>query len=384
MYNEALVDFLVHSIYEAALGASGWSNFLKALADALNSGFPSVYFADASGRASDIAVSLGMDEKMVRAYKDYYHERNVWLEGARPLLRPGVVRSSHLMCSRRKFLHSEWYADFCKPMHWTQGLGATILQTGTITSNIGVFADDRRRAYDEEDIALVKALMPHLRRGFRIHTQLAASQAREQMLEATLHEVSTPVLLVTGQGRIVFMNSAAHELTSASDGLTIEAGGLQARAAGETKLLSMLIGAAARTSAREGRSSGGTLKVSRASGSDPLEVLVSPLATREDWMLRQPSVAAIFVTDSHRTALAEHSIPMLRRLTPTEAKVASALARGASGKQICRELGITYNTLKTHVRRIYAKTGTHRQIELIHLLSDHGPERRSTSARERA
>lgn len=384
MYNESLVESLVESIYEAATGASGWSDFLTALATALDSGFPSVYFADTSSRKSDVAVSLGMEEKMLRAYRDYYHERNVWLKGARALLQPGVVRPSHLLCPRRTFLRSEWYGDFCRPMHWTQGLGATILQTGTITSNIGVFADNRRRAYDNEDVALLKALMPHLQRGFRMHMHLVATRAREQALGAVLHAVSTPVMLVTDQGQIVFLNSAAEALVNTSDGLAIELGKLRTQLAREGRLLDLLIGGAAQTSAKRGRNSGGVLKVTRPSGREPLQVLVSPLATREDWILRQPSVAAVFVTDPQRVALPEVSVPMTRGLTPTEAKVAAALARGVSGKQICRELGISYNTLKTHARKVYAKTGTRRQTELVRFISDRRLEALTKSSRDLA
>jgi len=56
-------------------------------------------------------------------------------------------------------------------------------------------------------------------------------------------------------------------------------------------------------------------------------------------------------------------------LTTTEAKVALTIARGLPGKQVCRELHISYNTLKTHLRHIYAKTRVKRQSDLVRLLA---------------
>lgn len=127
MYSESLVESLVVSVYQGATAVSGWSDFFTALARALDSGFPSVHFADTSSREGDVAISSGMEERMLRAYTDYDHEHNVWFE---------------------------WYADFRNPKHWAQGLAATILQTGAIAWNIGVFGDARHRAYNKGDIAL--------------------------------------------------------------------------------------------------------------------------------------------------------------------------------------------------------------------------------------
>jgi DNA-binding CsgD family transcriptional regulator len=57
------------------------------------------------------------------------------------------------------------------------------------------------------------------------------------------------------------------------------------------------------------------------------------------------------------------------RLTSAESRVAAAICRGLSGKAAARELGISYNTLKTHLKKIFRKTGTRRQTELIVLVT---------------
>lgn len=55
-------------------------------------------------------------------------------------------------------------------------------------------------------------------------------------------------------------------------------------------------------------------------------------------------------------------------LTKREAEVLVALARGRNASHIQEELGISYNTAKTHVKRIYTKLGVHTQQELIDLV----------------
>jgi DNA-binding CsgD family transcriptional regulator len=55
----------------------------------------------------------------------------------------------------------------------------------------------------------------------------------------------------------------------------------------------------------------------------------------------------------------------LHGLTPTEARVASLLSGGLSPEQIRDCLQVSRETVKSHLRSLYAKTGTHRQSALV-------------------
>jgi DNA-binding CsgD family transcriptional regulator len=56
-------------------------------------------------------------------------------------------------------------------------------------------------------------------------------------------------------------------------------------------------------------------------------------------------------------------------LTSAEARVAVALSQGQSRTAAATALGITVNTVKTHVRRLYVKLGVSRHGELVHFMS---------------
>ncbi len=57
------------------------------------------------------------------------------------------------------------------------------------------------------------------------------------------------------------------------------------------------------------------------------------------------------------------------RLTPSEAKLACVIARGAPPEIAARELGISRETARNQLKAVFAKTDTHRQAELVALLS---------------
>lgn len=236
-----------------------------------------------------------------------------------------------------------------------------------MTANIGAFRDGSRSEYAEEDFALVRELMPHLQRGLRMYRNISDSRAHGQALEAVLHGLSTPVLLAAQDSTVLFVNAAAERLIRSSDGLQVVAGQLCALLPDETTSLRAVIGGAAQTSAGQARKSGGSLRISRPYGRGPLELLISPLPSRQDdWLVRQPAIAAIFITDRSGVPVAEDS-PLIRQhgLTACEARVAVAVSRGLVGKEICRELDISYNTLKTHLKHIYAKTHTKHHADLV-------------------
>jgi DNA-binding CsgD family transcriptional regulator len=79
--------------------------------------------------------------------------------------------------------------------------------------------------------------------------------------------------------------------------------------------------------------------------------------------------AAVFVSDpevpldSNQQHLRE-----LYALTVVEARLAAWLAQGKSVNQAAVAMGITVNTARAYLKRIYDKTGVRRQPELVRIL----------------
>ena len=63
-------------------------------------------------------------------------------------------------------------------------------------------------------------------------------------------------------------------------------------------------------------------------------------------------------------------------LTPAEARLVARLMTGESLRSCAKALGIKYETVRTHLKSIFQKTGTRRQAELvivvIHAMGDMG------------
>jgi DNA-binding CsgD family transcriptional regulator len=94
----------------------------------------------------------------------------------------------------------------------------------------------------------------------------------------------------------------------------------------------------------------------------PLSVLVAPFRPARDGF-GAPLPAAILC------GLSQPLLQELFALTPAEAAVAAALACGRTVEAIATDCGISLNTARTHLKRIFAKTGTRRQAEAVALLA---------------
>jgi len=59
-------------------------------------------------------------------------------------------------------------------------------------------------------------------------------------------------------------------------------------------------------------------------------------------------------------------------LTPREAEVLRLIAAGKSNREIARALYVSEATVKTHVNRIFAKTGSRDRGQAVHYAYQHG------------
>jgi DNA-binding CsgD family transcriptional regulator/PAS domain-containing protein len=368
MYSQEQLSPLIERVYEAMLNAEHWPRALTGIAHSLQGRLPVLYHHDTGTHSGGIFVQVGYEPGVIRAYNEYYSERNIWLRKGEILLRTERVRTSHMMCSRRELLRSEFFGDFLSRIDADQAIGATLLRNRSASSNITFFAARERADFARDDTVFLDALVPHLQRALQVSTRMAESKLRHRELQEMLAGLSVGVLLVTAHGKVLFMNPVAHSIIVKNAGLVIDATGLRALRPDDTSRLRALIGGAANTSARRGVQSGGSMGVARSNGDPPLEILVSPIHIEELWNVGERAVAAVYVTDPSQTPRTEEAtLRRLYALTSREAKVFSLLARSVSAKQAAEILGVSYNTLKTHLRHIFTKTNTRNQLELARL-----------------
>ena len=78
-------------------------------------------------------------------------------------------------------------------------------------------------------------------------------------------------------------------------------------------------------------------------------------------------LAGIPVGPRHGAPPPSRPEPLLEPLSGSEARVLRYLPTNLTGPEIARELSVSPNTVKTHIRHLYAKFGTHHRAEAVDL-----------------
>jgi DNA-binding CsgD family transcriptional regulator len=111
----------------------------------------------------------------------------------------------------------------------------------------------------------------------------------------------------------------------------------------------------------------GALPVPRP-GRAPLAVQAAPLRSARLGFDRRRAAAILHVRDPEQLTVIGRCLQELFGLTAAEAVLAAGLAEGKSIEELAAEQGVSMNTARTQLKSIFAKTGVHRQGQLISLI----------------
>jgi DNA-binding CsgD family transcriptional regulator len=213
----------------------------------------------------------------------------------------------------------------------------------------------------EREVSLARLYIPHLKRALTISRLLDAHRIERSTYREVLDALSVAVLLVASDLRLLHANRAGEALLRTSDPLGLRHGRLSAPAG----LASALAVALAAPIGGIGRRGLGI--PARRSDGEEMVLHVLPLAEANP--LPQAS-AAIFVAP----ASAPRPAPMaalaaLFDLTPAEARVLELIGAGRTKTEAAEALGVGVSTVGTQMLRVFEKTCTHRQADLVALVS---------------
>ena len=374
MVSASQEDGLLDLIYDAAVEPKLWFNVMERVAPMIggeHSVMSRLDIVDGTGSA-EVA---GIDPGVLDSYFSHFYQVNPlqFVENTSiytKYWRPRIIIDEEWL-PRSEFESSEYYNDFLKPLSAEWGMVVRLGLRGSEVATINVARSFRRGRFEPHEIDLASRLQPHLVRAYALSERLATLQALNANFAQALDRSPLAMLLLSGEGRILHANIQGERLLSVGDLLCVIGGRLSGVRPYDDQQFSRLIAEAAAPGWE--RRTAGAISLRSPKRPFALSMTVSPLHLDRTTVFSGGRAVLVCVSDPASTSSTPTSATLatLFSLTASEARLAADLRAGLSLKAAAELHSVSVNTVRAQLTSIFAKTGTHRQSELMRLMMAH-------------
>ncbi|CAN0302633.1 unnamed protein product, partial [Phaeothamnion confervicola] len=351
---------LCGGFYDAALDPSAWSDVLARVAACLGAVGADLHLLDDDVLRCNY---MGMQPREVlEEYAEKFLDREPRSLSLRQLA-PGQVITDLQIVNAHTMRNHPYYADFLPRIGLGHCIAATPLKEARHRAYFGVHLAPASGAPSEDMLALVKAMQPHLGRAVSAQFRMMDAELRNHVYTDALDRVSCGVAILNGAGRLMLSNTAAQALFAHGQPLKLVQEHLTATVPAESRKLQMLI-----QYALTRRNLRGGATIVHGAGQRALCVTVD--ATSEEFRQRTGAAAYVYITDLHARPCRDHAQQLrdMFGLTPAETRIAIGIAAGEPVREVARQAGVTYESARFTLKRVYEKLGVHKQGELVALI----------------
>lgn len=366
---QALSD-TIGAIYDCALDPHQWPHVCRSIADLCES--------TAGGICVHDMRHVQNDQLFVFGYQPEFLEKLGKNYAQSPMAAADIVASigdvSALSMARSELFDTRFVRDVLKPFGLLDIIWFPALRTGGRMASMHASRSETAPYYQQREVSLFKLLSPHVCRALAISDALDIRTLRSEMLERTLDVLAAGVYLTAFDGRVVYMNAAAERQIRTGNSIRIVNNRLSPSDPAARAALSKAIERAVRDDI-DLNMTAHSLAIPDAEGAGYVATLL-PVDRGQRRSAVAPFAAscAVFMQDPfHVPLMPGEAFARLHHLTGGELRVLLALAQGLGGKEAADMLGISEPTVRTHLQRIFSKTGTSRQAKLLHLLHNSTP-----------
>jgi DNA-binding CsgD family transcriptional regulator len=361
---------LIALLYETAREQSSeaWLDVFKQMAGILSSGPGSLSLYSPDNKQFEF-VATTLNKELLEEYNDYFQFISPFRHQIEKM-NAGDSFSRAEFYSDKHFLETEIYQNYFKKQDVFNFEYQVLFKESGMVSGVSFSRPETMRNFNNQELEIMKFIIPHLKQAFQIHIKFAQIQRDKQIMSECLERISQSVIVLNKFGKIMFSNESANKLITQKDGLQIERSGvLSTNFPRDSKKLKLLLQSVFEPALAQNISCGGTLQISRPSGLRPLSVFVSPFSEKSSFNFNSEPLALLFINNpEQKLEDVEPILSQMYGLTPAESRLAAILAQGKSLNQACEMLGVKQNTNRTHLKRIFSKTETNHQSELVKLI----------------
>ncbi|WP_246755000.1 MULTISPECIES: helix-turn-helix transcriptional regulator [Rhizobium] len=364
------ISTLIGTIYDCVLDPGLWQSVVDSIRRELDFCYAVLGVYPLPGGNVVLGVSTGIDSVKLGELPYYGNDLvELWGGDARvkqypleePIVQSRVVPNATLLASR-------YFIEWAGPQGVIDAVAIGLERNTRMVSTLSFGRHSTAGIVGNGEVDSLRLLAPHFRRAIAISQLLELQSIAAANVASVLDGLSVGVVLVDELMALIHTNPVAEAMLARKDPIKVTNGRIAvldassavedavAQAAGDEMLL--------------GRRGGTGFPIHGPSG-EPYIIHVLPLERRESRPgLFRRATAALFVTPADRPiSLPFDAFAALYGLTPAEVRIAEMLVAGRTRREISDELGLGSATVKTHLLRVFEKTGVRRQVDLVRLVA---------------
>jgi DNA-binding CsgD family transcriptional regulator len=356
---------LIGVIYDAAIDPSLWECAIERAAYFVGGTGAALITKDVGARNADSQHEFGFQRLPVALFEPIYPAAEPHFLGdiEQPIATTDLIPFGELR-------QTELYRQWAQPQGLVDFISAVLDRTTISSAIFGVFRHERNGLVDDRARRQMRLIAPHIRRAVLIGRMFEFKAGEVATFVDALDGLSTGMYLVDAEGRLIHANAAGRALLAAGDILRSAGGRLVASDTRVQRTLRDVFAAAGQGDAAVGIKG---IAVSLTGKDDERYVAHAlPLTSgaRRRAGIDRAAAAALFV---RRAALVASSASQVIgetfKLTPTELRVLLAITEVGGIPEVATAFGVADTTVRTHVNRLFEKTGATRQADLVKLVA---------------
>jgi len=363
------VSRLVGDIYDASLDPSLWPAAIAAATRYIGGCATHVSARDMVGKNSSGYFASGHDPHFLELYHKQYFRINplfptlAFFEVERTLLIPDCL-------PREDFCRTQFAREWALPQGFIDTVFANVEKSATGCSVFTVMRHVADGLADDAFLRRFSLLVPHIRRALLIGNVIDHHKVEAATLADSLDTLASGMFIVDETGRIIHANASGYAMVAEACLLRAPNGRLRANDPAEDQALLDIFTAAGGGDAVLGRK--GIAVPLKARDGERYVAHVLPLTSgaRRKAGISYRAVASIFVRKA-TIDLPSPPVAIARefQLTPAELRVLFSIVEVSGVSEVADILGISLATVRTHLHRLYEKTGSGRQADLVKLVA---------------
>jgi DNA-binding CsgD family transcriptional regulator len=265
------------------------------------------------------------------------------------------------------FTETRFYQEWVRPQGIADCLNTVLDKSVTNVAMFGVF---RKNVADARARQRMRLIAPHIRRAVMIGRMFDLKSAEAASFADAFDGLGTGMFLLATDGRVVHGNAAGLTLLDTADVLRMAGGRLAACEPQADRTLREAFAACGQGDAALGTKAIAVPLLGKSGDHYVAHLLPLTSSARRQAGLAYAASVALFVRKAEViTTSPPELIGRTFQLTPSELRVLLAIVEIGGVPDVARALGVAETTIKTHLGRLFEKTGATRQADLVKLFA---------------